>query len=56
MDSARAPGRATTHIDRKAFGLTWNQALESGGLLVGERIDIHIDAQVVAAPSEQQAA
>lgn len=36
-------------IDRKDFGLSWNQVLEAGGVLVGERVDIEIDVQAVAA-------
>ncbi|MFP2928085.1 YceI family protein [Pyxidicoccus sp. 3LG] len=48
--------QATTSIDRKDFGLTWNQTLEKGGLLVGERVDISVDAQVVAAPATEKAA
>jgi polyisoprenoid-binding protein YceI len=35
-------------IDRKDFGLTWNQVLEAGGVLVGEKVEIEIDLQVVA--------
>jgi polyisoprenoid-binding protein YceI len=38
---------ATTKIDRRDFGLTWNAALETGGLLVSNEIKIHIEAQVV---------
>lgn len=38
---------AGTQIDRKEFGLEWNQALETGGVLVGEHIGINIDAQLV---------
>ena len=34
-------------IDRTAFGLTWNQALETGGILVGNSVRIEIDAQAV---------
>jgi polyisoprenoid-binding protein YceI len=41
--------RATTRIDRHAFGLNWNQALELGGVLVGEHVDIEIEAQAVKA-------
>ncbi|QSQ19854.1 YceI family protein [Pyxidicoccus parkwayensis] len=48
--------QASTSIDRKDFGLVWNQALETGGLLVGERVDISIDVQAVAAPSVEKAA
>jgi len=39
---------ATTKIDRRDFGLTWNQALETGGLLVGNDIKISIEVQAVA--------
>lgn len=35
-------------IDRTAFGLKWNQALEAGGLLVGTEIEIELDIQAVA--------
>ena len=38
---------AKTEIDRKEFSLTWNQALEAGGVLVGENVGITIDAQLV---------
>jgi polyisoprenoid-binding protein YceI len=42
-------------VDRKDFGLRWNQALESGGLLVGDRVDIDIELEAVRA-KEQHAA
>lgn len=45
----RAAFAATTKISRKAWGLTWNVALESGGLLVGDDIKISLDVAVVAA-------
>ncbi len=38
---------ATTKINRKDFGLTWNAALETGGILVGEDVTITLDAQFV---------
>ncbi len=38
---------ATGKIDRRDFGLTWNQALETGGLLVGNDIKISIEVQAV---------
>jgi polyisoprenoid-binding protein YceI len=40
---------ATTKLDRRDFGLTWNAALESGGVLVSNEIKIHIEAQAVRA-------
>jgi polyisoprenoid-binding protein YceI len=38
---------ATTKINRKDFGLTWNAALESGGILVGEDVQIALDVQFI---------
>lgn len=38
---------ATAEVERDVFGLTWNQALETGGLLVGKRVEIEIDAEFV---------
>jgi polyisoprenoid-binding protein YceI len=37
---------ASGAIDRREFGLTWNQALETGGVLVSNEIRINIDAQL----------
>ncbi len=40
---------ATTRISRKDFGLTWNTALESGGVLVGDDVLITLDIQFIKA-------
>ena len=40
---------ATTKINRKDFGLTWNAALETGGILVGEEVTITLDIQFIKA-------
>jgi polyisoprenoid-binding protein YceI len=40
---------AVTKINRKDFGLTWNAALETGGILVGEEVTITLDVQFVKA-------
>jgi polyisoprenoid-binding protein YceI len=40
---------AGTTINRKDFGLTWNQALETGGVLVGDALEIAITIQAVNA-------
>jgi len=40
---------AKTSIERKDFGLHWNQLLEAGGVLVGDRVDIDLDVQAVRA-------
>jgi polyisoprenoid-binding protein YceI len=38
---------ASTKINRKDFGLTWNVALETGGMLVGDTININIELEIV---------
>jgi polyisoprenoid-binding protein YceI len=38
---------ATTKINRKDFGLVWNAALETGGVLVGDDVQITVDAEFV---------
>ena len=43
----RAAFTAKTAIDRKDFGLTWNQVLETGGVMVGDRIEIEIEIEAV---------
>jgi polyisoprenoid-binding protein YceI len=47
---------AKTSIDRKEFGLKWNQMLEAGGVLVGDRVDIELDVQAVSAAARDVAA
>ena len=42
----RAGFSATGKIDRRAFGLTWNQALEAGGFVVGDEVKISIDIEL----------
>ena len=44
----RVGASAATKINRKDFGLTWNQALEAGGVLVGDEVKITIDMELVA--------
>jgi polyisoprenoid-binding protein YceI len=43
----RAGFSATTKIDRRDFGLTWNQALETGGVVVGNDIKITLEVEAV---------
>lgn len=40
---------ATTKINRKDFGLVWNAALETGGILVGDDVTITLDVEFVKA-------
>jgi len=43
----RAGFSARTEIDRREWGLCWNQALETGGVLVANSVKIEIEAQAV---------
>ena len=43
----RAGFSATARIKRSEFGLTWNQALEAGGFLVGDEVKINLDIELV---------
>jgi polyisoprenoid-binding protein YceI len=52
----RAGFSASTSINRKDFGLHWNVALETGGVLVGEKIEISIEIEAVRAAAEQKVA
>lgn len=54
--SLKAAFEARTSIDRRDFGLTWNQALETGGVLVGDKVEIALEIQAVQAQSAQKAA
>jgi polyisoprenoid-binding protein YceI len=37
-------------IDRRDFGLTWNAALEAGGVLVSNDVRLQLEVQAVKAP------
>src|SRR5215471_3517203 len=47
--NTRVAVAGTTKINRKDFGLTWNAALETGGILVGEEITITLEVEFVKA-------
>jgi len=47
--NSRVAVSATTKISRKEFGLVWNAALETGGVLVGDDVTITLDVQFVKA-------
>jgi polyisoprenoid-binding protein YceI len=53
--NVRAAFTAKTSIDRKDFGLTWNQALETGGVMVGDRVDIEAEIEAVQQAEAQVA-
>lgn len=43
----RKGATATAKINRKDFGLNWNKALETGGVLVGEEITINLEIEMI---------
>ena len=49
----RAGASAKTRIDRREWGLRWNQALETGGILVANEVRIEIEVQAVKAVPAQ---
>lgn len=50
--NTRASYTASGTIDREAFGLKWNQVLETGGVLVGNKVKIEVQVQVVQRKTE----
>ena len=50
MGQPRVGGQATTKINRKDFGLVWNAALETGGVVVGDEVEITIDVEIYKKP------
>jgi polyisoprenoid-binding protein YceI len=51
----RAGFVASTTIDRRQFGLEWNKALETGGLLVGEKVELTLEIEAVKQAAQQAA-
>jgi polyisoprenoid-binding protein YceI len=47
MGNTRAGASATTKINRSDFGLKWNQAIEGGGVMVGDEVAISIDVEAI---------
>ena len=39
--------RSTTTINRHDFGVSWNSALDRGGVVVGNMVEITIDAEAI---------
>lgn len=46
---------ATAAIDRRDFGFTGNLALDSGGLVIGEQVEVRIEVEAVRLPAERAA-
>ncbi len=45
--NTRVGVEASASIDRKDFGLVWNASLEAGGVLVGDKVHITVDAELI---------
>jgi polyisoprenoid-binding protein YceI len=43
---------AKTRVNRKDWGLNWNKALEAGGVLVGDNVDIQVETELNPKPAE----
>jgi polyisoprenoid-binding protein YceI len=54
--NAKAGFSARTSIDRQDYGLTWNAALETGGILVGNEVKITLEVQAAKAEPAQAGA
>jgi polyisoprenoid-binding protein YceI len=52
--STRIGLHATGTISRKDYGLTWSKTLETGGLVVGDEVEIDLQVEAVKAPAAQK--
>jgi polyisoprenoid-binding protein YceI len=43
----RRGATATTRINRKDFGMTWNRVLDTGSLLVSDEVEIYVEVELV---------
>jgi polyisoprenoid-binding protein YceI len=46
----RTASSATTKINRQEFGVAWNQKLDSGGVVVGDDVNISLDVEMIIPP------
>ena len=44
----RSGFEASTKLDRKEFGIVWNKALDQGGTLLGDDVQINLEIEAVA--------
>lgn len=50
----RAGFTATTTVDRKEWGINWNKALDHGGAVLGDDVEITLDVEAVRAPEQTE--
>lgn len=48
----RAGFNLTGELDREEFGLTWNMAVEAGGVMVGRKVKLNIEGELIAAAAD----
>jgi polyisoprenoid-binding protein YceI len=53
MGELRAGFSATTKINRKDFGIVWNKTLDTGGLVIGDDVDVTIEIEAVKEVGEE---
>ena len=46
----RTAASASTKINRQEFGVAWNQKLDSGGMVVGDEVNITLDVEMIIPP------
>lgn len=51
--NAKAGAVATTVIDRKEFGIVWNKALDAGGYVIGDEVQVEINVELNAVSEEE---
>jgi polyisoprenoid-binding protein YceI len=49
MGNLKLGGSATTKLNRKDFGIQWNKAMDGGGVVVGDNVDVTIDIELIGA-------
>lgn len=50
MGNLKLGGAVTTKLNRKDFGIEWNKAMDGGGVVVGDDVDITIDVELIGKP------
>ena len=49
----RRGATARTRINRHDFGMTWNRALDTGGIMIGKTVDVIMEVELIKAAEEQ---
>jgi polyisoprenoid-binding protein YceI len=49
----RRGATARTRVNRHDFGMTWNRALDAGGIMIGKMVDVIMEVELIKAVDEQ---